>query len=154
MSLHGKRSSLQINNDSNQAKVLLHSSQSFSVNGLDTGSNFEMIPRKADAPALISYRTQRLQPQERGMPLLLTMRPSLMARPLVSQTATCWLVNPPKWREASLPVAVPVPGTALGCFCACARDGISFGDVRRPMATCATRPRVTQPANYQLAPPD
>ena len=89
MSLHGKRSSLQINNDSNQAKVLLHSSQSFSVNGLDTGSNFEMMPRKADAPALISYRTQRLQPQERGMPLLLATRPSLMARPLVSQTATC-----------------------------------------------------------------
>ena len=32
-------------------------------------------------------------------------------------------------REASLPVAVPGFGPALGCFCACARGVMSFGGV-------------------------
>ena len=32
----------------------------------------------------------------------------------------CWLVSPPKWERGPFPVAVPTPGPALGCFCACA----------------------------------
>ena len=41
----------------------------------------------------------------------------------------CWLVSPLRWMEASLPVAVPVFGPALGCFCAFARGVMSFGGV-------------------------
>ena len=38
----------------------------------------------------------------------------------------CWLVSPPNWREAPFPVAVPISGPALGCFCACALDVMSL----------------------------
>ena len=74
----------------------------------------------------------------------LTMRPPPKARPFSFLTyLASWLVSPPRWREASLPVAVlPVFGPALGCFCACARDAMSFGgvvpwrSVRRKASLC------------------
>ena len=61
----------------------------------------------------------------------------------------CWLVSPPNRRDAFLPVAVPLPGPALGCFCACAWDVSSFGIVT-PMTPRATRPRVTPPLTTSL----
>ena len=64
----------------------------------------------------------------------------------------CWLVGPPKWREASLPVAVPIPGPALGCFCACAL-GRHAPRWRRHMTPRATRPRVTPPLTTNLLGP-
>ena len=48
-----------------------------------------------------------------------------------------------------LPVAVPIPGPALGCFCACAWDVTSFGVVGQ-MTPRATRPRVTPPLTTSL----
>ena len=111
--LHGKRSDLQFN-DSNQAKV----SQSMVS---DTGSNFEMMPRKTGASALIAHSDSSLR----------SARRSYFLPPVASCAFVvgCLVVSPPSWREASLPVAVPVSGPALGCFCACARVAMSFGDV-------------------------
>ena len=64
----------------------------------------------------------------------------------------CWLVSPPKWRETSLPVAVPIPGPALGCFCACAL-GRHAPRWRRHMTPRATRPRVKPPLTTNLLGP-
>ena len=108
------------------------------------GSNFEMMPRKTGASALIAHSDSSLR----------SARRSHFSSPRGQPCLCCWLVSPPRWREASpwasLPVAVPVFGPALlCCFCACTRDAMSFGGVV-PMPPRATRPRVTPPLTSNL----
>ena len=82
------------------------------------------------------FKFRNESPEDGSSALIATSDSSLRSAPAIlfscprgQPCLCCCLVSPPRWREASLPVAVPVSGSALGCFCACARDAISFGDV-------------------------
>ena len=107
-------------------------------------SNFEMMPRKSET--FCSYRTRRLQHSGARGDLD-------FSSPVASHSlfVGCWLVSPPKRREASLPVvAVPVPGPALGWFL---RLRLGRHVLRRRHADDVTRDAASRhtTTNYQLA---
>ena len=100
LSLHGKRSNLHGKHN------ILHSMTAFiSINVSLQWFKFRNESRKTGASDLIAHSDSSLQERAaiifffpRGQPCL-----------------CCWLVSPPRWREASLPVAVPVR-SRLGLF--------------------------------------
>ena len=103
-----------------------------------------MMPRKSET--FCSHRTRRLQHSGARGDLD-------FSSPVASHSLFigCWLVSPPKRREASLPVvAVPVPGPALGWFL---RLRLGRHVLRRRHTDDATRDAASRhtTTNYQLA---
>ena len=107
-----------------------------------------MMPYYADSATLFmvygdSNLLERLQPD--GARVICFFFPR--GKPCL----VCWLVSPPKWREASLPVAVLFPGPALGRFCACA-SGRHVLRWRHRMTPRATRYAASRHTTRQLPP--
>ena len=102
----------------------------------------------APPPPLLA-RSSAIRNKEKARHLVFFLFVSLAqttpAQPAGGTSPSVGLLVPPKWREASLPVAVPFHGPALGCFCACAL-GRHILRWRRQMTPRATRPRITPPA--------
>ena len=105
------------------------------------GSNFEMMPRKTGASALIAHSDSSLR----------SARRSYFSSPRGQPCLCCWLVSPPRWREAP-PCCGPHSWSRVGLFLRL-RLGTSRPSVASPNdATRFAASRHTT-TNYQLASP-